>query len=685
MHKIPSQGVNGVPRGHEPCSSGSVKVSSESMYCQDQFGNLPQIRGNRWFRRMAVRVATLPVICFFLMLIFLLKPTAASPSSPQQPAFTDTLSRRAPNDSTPLLECLQVSPPVLSPDSCQQTLMVHTFGYSYGIPFVAQYSPPKCNFNRVTINFTVSSAGRQFDRLGHAWFNDTEIFRTSTAEPTRTGIIWTYTKDMSNFLSLFKEPQKLIFDLGNLVDDTYTGSWNTTLTANFFTAEDVGPADIILPVSAGKSTSDQPSQFVIPDVKATSALTLPQNTKKAVFSIAACGQATEEFWWANVLSSDTATFSNETTLYGYSPFRELQLHIDNTLAGVAWPFPVIFTGGIVPGFWRPVVGIDAFDLREDEIDITAFLPLLSDGKEHIFEIRIVGIDNVGNGTAQLSSTIGSNWPVSGKVFVWLDTEGSVTKGSAPTISAPEPALEVSSSVSKGDNGSVKALDYSVKASRKFSLSSTIKTSEGSKTVSWSQDLTFWLNGQLSNGGNDQSTSQSTTGKDTSTSDAYSKSYDYPLWVISSYNVLPDTNFTIDAKMGRGKYVTQVGSLAFPNAAETFDYSVPGSYKPSFTGTQINNWQNGTAHYLGAPALKKSFGSGSTEQLYSLKGISGPAASGTDLYRRHIVAVNDSVTYDQVVVGDSMQVSQGGFAPAAFGEKQTFAGVGIRAMLGRGPL
>jgi len=46
----------------------------------------------------------------------------------------------------------------------------------------------------VTWNLTVVSAGRQFDRLGILFFGDTEVLRTSTAEPTATGIQWTYLK-----------------------------------------------------------------------------------------------------------------------------------------------------------------------------------------------------------------------------------------------------------------------------------------------------------------------------------------------------------------------------------------------------------------------------------------------------------------------------------------------------------
>lgn len=52
-----------------------------------------------------------------------------------------------------------------------------------------QYNPPSgCSFNRVTFNLTVTSRGRQFDRLAIVYLGDIEIWRTSTAEPTANGI-----------------------------------------------------------------------------------------------------------------------------------------------------------------------------------------------------------------------------------------------------------------------------------------------------------------------------------------------------------------------------------------------------------------------------------------------------------------------------------------------------------------
>lgn len=122
-----------------------------------------------------------------------------------------------------------------------------------------------------------------------------------------------------------------------------------------------------------------------------------------------------QFWWSNVLQSEVNTYPAAGTLYGYSPFREVQVFIDGLLAGVVWPFPIIFTGGVVPGLWRPIVGIDAFDLREDEIDITPWLPLLCDGNAHNFTIRVSGLNDSGNGTATLSETTDSYWLVTGKV------------------------------------------------------------------------------------------------------------------------------------------------------------------------------------------------------------------------------------------------------------------------------
>ena len=286
---------------------------------------------------------------------------------------TDLLLGRQMVDLTVPLRNFQVSQPVITPAESANhhgriytsVLMQHDFAYSYDMPFVGMprarinslvdisadpigyYTPPPCGFNRVTMNLTVTSAGRQFDRLGIMYLGDIEVFRTSTAEPTVRGIVWTYVKEMEHYNCLWQTDQKIIFDLGNLVNSIYTGIYHATLTATFFTVSEGHPvADIILPISARLSAANQASVFSVPEQTASVEYALPKDVVRAVVSLSACGQSTEEFWYTNVFTTEANTFTQTSgPLYGGTPWREVQLLIDGQLAGVSWPFPVIFSGG----------------------------------------------------------------------------------------------------------------------------------------------------------------------------------------------------------------------------------------------------------------------------------------------------------------------------------------------------
>jgi len=107
---------------------------------------------------------------------------------------------------------------------------------------------------------------------------------------------------MTPYLSLFKQDQKIIFDLGNLITDVYTAAYNVTLAASFFTADDsITPADLILPVSERLSSQNQASVFTIPPDTASNVFTLPQNIKRAVFTVLATGQDDEEVYFLDNL------------------------------------------------------------------------------------------------------------------------------------------------------------------------------------------------------------------------------------------------------------------------------------------------------------------------------------------------------------------------------------------------
>ncbi|KAK0719572.1 peptide N-acetyl-beta-D-glucosaminyl asparaginase amidase A-domain-containing protein [Lasiosphaeris hirsuta] len=577
----------------------------------------------------------------------------------------------APTPARTVLQCFEVDQPVLLPDGaaesdgssrtldgyaekpCTVLLMRRDFAWSYNDPFIGKYTPPSCKFNRVVLNFTSVSHGRQFDRLALMYFGDTEVWRTSTAEPTNPpGIAWTYLKDMTEYLYFWKSPQTIIFDLGNLIDDKYTGIFNTTMTAIFFNSDvdtaTAPPSDLIIPISARQGANNAVSQFTVPRDNATNTVRdFPRNARRAVFSVSANGQGLEEFWWSNVLQSDIWTF-NQTAgqLTGYSPFREVQVLIDGQLAGVDWPFPVIFTGGVSPGLHRPIASVEAFDLKEHEIDITPFLPLLCDGKPHTFTIRIAGINDVDASAVALTERVDESWYVTGKIFVWLDDAGSITTGGKPTIQAAPPVLTITRSILQTANGTNETLNYDTGVRRGLLISARVVTQRGADTVSWSQTLAYTNKGRVSGFGYNQLNDLVISGTDEATgftSPPYKAAYRYPLFANSTYSVSDQGNLTLWAHVVQGKQVEVSGASVFPDGLEAF------GGRARFVASAFKTQKEGVAGFYQSGDGKNSSGWGTADQTFRFGGVSKGGMLGStpdvELYFRNVSAANGSVLYD----------------------------------------
>ena len=97
------------------------------------------------------------------------------------------------------------------------------------------------------------------------------------------------------------------------------------------------------------------------------------------------------------------------TTYGKGSFREVRVTVDGHLAGVAFPYPVLFTGAIVPSVWRPIPAYGAFDLPTYNIDLTPWIPLLADGQSHTIGLEVASSEEDGS--------INNNWYVSGNIQV----------------------------------------------------------------------------------------------------------------------------------------------------------------------------------------------------------------------------------------------------------------------------
>ena len=276
------------------------------------------------------------------------------------------------------------APAVATPGtpSCSTTIVEHAFD-NYDV-FQNAYRPVcRGPWAKVVLRLDGSVAGRQYDRLGWLTLGGVEVFKTSTPEPSPDGIAWSVEKDVTGYSALLAEPQTVNMYLGNTVDDTYTGVLNVTVSLTFYAADRAHPApraaDDVLPL-AGPHADGQ-------DQAGT--LTVPRNTERLLAEVYATGSGggCEEFWY---LTAPSAT--------GYScpadpgPYREVQVLLDGKVAGIAAPFPHVYTGGWSnPYLWYVLPAPRAFDIKPLTYDLTPFLASLTDGAAHTVAVHVVGV------------------------------------------------------------------------------------------------------------------------------------------------------------------------------------------------------------------------------------------------------------------------------------------------------
>ena len=501
---------------------------------------------------------------------------------------------------------------------------------------LAQYQPPACAFDRVVLQLDVVSEGRQFDRLAIMYLGDIEVWRTSTAEPKPSpGIVWTVRKDMTAYLSLWREPQTLIFDLGNLVNDKYTGAFNATLTATFFESHVLGSngasADAILPISAGKGAEGKASAFTYPQIPAETVLVLPKNVNRAVLTVAATGQAGEEFWWSNVPEQDKNVFDLEAgPLPGLSSFREVQVRIDDNLVGIAWPFPVVFTGGVAPPLHRPVVDLQAFDLREDEIDISPFLGLLCDGLEHKVSIDVFGVNDT-DGQSVLAQ-VPMHWVLSGKLFLWLDGEDSVTTGSMPRVDLPT----LSYATERNASDDIVVIKQSVR--RRFNAEAEITTQRGTQVRRWQKSGKMNTFDELSDNSDTQYVESVYTQMAVSHENDSVVSVTDAAYYINSNTIYRepdgDYDFSLNATLHSAMDLALEGLHVSPNGLEPFLDELEGPQNR----TSLRTWKHGNGFFASLDGGNSSEAFGNTEQNYKLE-------ASEKVYNRAVRVFNETTKSD----------------------------------------
>ncbi|KAI0030815.1 peptide N-acetyl-beta-D-glucosaminyl asparaginase amidase A-domain-containing protein [Vararia minispora EC-137] len=498
-----------------------------------------------------------------------------------------------------LVDFQVAQPPPLPKDAkkCTVRVLERTFAFSFGDPEILELVPPTdCGepgtWAGISLNFTVTSNGTQFDRLGIFTFQNIEIWRTSTPEPTRgDGIIWTYLKDVTRFLPLFSEAGTFILQLDNLIQTGLNGEYATTLDATYFESSDAYPpaprADLIVPLTT--LANDTGNDASIPPGFSLN-VTLPRNAVAAYAEMQASGNSEEETWYYNIPNNILPKLPSGTGLsgmaFGNGPFRELRLLVDNVLAGAALPYAAIFTGGIVPTAWRPITSYGAVDLPTYHLDLTPFIPILTDGEPHNITIDVV--------SAESNHTIDNNWFVSGLLQVLIDRSDQPTVGRITAYEAT-PFARTTTVGNVNPNGDVR---FTVNATRNVHIESEIIAGSGARTnVVFDQRLEY-TNTQtyLHNGSIEQIVGQTSSGITTSVHNSVrvlTDEYNFPLAINLTFTNANFTDFqaTVDHAYNRDLLPAPfiLGSTITAHQVAGGNFSVRATGNTGSNGTSSNTF------------------------------------------------------------------------------------------------
>jgi hypothetical protein len=299
---------------------------------------------------------------------------APAPAAPSRAPAADSAAPPA-EFGTDWHDPLTAAPPVTTPDdakSCDITVAEAQFRDF--TPYKGTYTPPRgCGdrWSKVVLRLDGKVKGRQFDRLGYLHIGGVEVFRTSTPQPSPDGIEWSVEKDVTRYSDTFRQSQDVEMLIGNVVDDTYTGIIDVKVTLTFYEGRPAATTpDRVLTLQGGTLTTPRNSERIVAEVYATGS-----------------GGGCEEYWYLTV--PDAAPYSCKAD---DGPYREVQIKVDGQLAGIATPFPTVWTGGWSnPFLWYVIPGPRAFDIKPIEYDLTPFAGLLNDGRPHRIEVSVAGV------------------------------------------------------------------------------------------------------------------------------------------------------------------------------------------------------------------------------------------------------------------------------------------------------
>lgn len=347
------------------------------------------------------------------------------------------------------------APPIERPSGPSCTVRIVDHEFVNFDPYHATFTPPAAcpgPWAKVVLTLSGAVAGRQFDRLGRLEIGGVNLFKTSTPEPSVDGIRWKVDKDITEYSAVLASAQPVTMWLNNVVDDVFTGILDIQVDLTFYPGRpSFDPAGDVFPLGSG------------------GALTVARNTERLIAEVYVTGSGggCEEFWY---ITAPPSTGYSCTADNG--PYREVQILIDGQVAGIAAPFPQIYTGGWSnPFLWYTVPAPRAFDVTPVRFDLSPFVGRLTDSQPHQVSINVLGVPAGQSG-----------WEIPTNVLAWRDQAAVRVTGQLLTSSLSPLVNDVTLSNEDGQTR------VAVRGEHKFSALGYVQTSHGRVTYAVNREL-----------------------------------------------------------------------------------------------------------------------------------------------------------------------------------------------------
>ncbi|SEF20546.1 Peptide N-acetyl-beta-D-glucosaminyl asparaginase amidase A [Amycolatopsis pretoriensis] len=444
------------------------------------------------------------------------------------------------------------APAVTRPDTAHCTVTLADAFRSNAADGTPQYyegtlAPPKAcpgPWAKVVMDQTVTVGGRQYDRIGDLRIGGTEVWWGTTEEPSGEGtrpITYHFDKDLTPYAVLLRTPQPFHGGIENYNSPVYTGVYAQTVTLTYYQADRKHPAPETADHVAGFGHAD--ATPAAPTVH-FSAKDLPRNITRAYLEVTLEGHACDEQWFDDVPDAVSAKYP-AAGLCGKGPYREANFALDGTPAGSAFTFPHIYSGGIVPQLWRPIVAIDTFSLHAETYDITPFAGRLVDGAAHDLSFSF--------------PDIGGEFTVVPTLLLYTDKKAARTSGALVQhdVAAAPVRQETVKDIEDGVNVTVTAKRHDVTAGY-------VDTSAGRVYTRVERTRDYRNSDDVTGGGFTQHVVQGDSGQQTSTStvdgrvsSADRHTWSYPLTTDATANITDDQNLRIS---GSARMTQTLGDL-----------------------------------------------------------------------------------------------------------------------------